>query len=83
MFLCGFYYLVWSKLLPKWKAYKLRQAVITLSDGALTHKMVKVKNEDVDAWDATHDPSGRSLNDDEDVVEVKEETLGDLKEQRE
>lgn len=45
--------------------------------------MVKVRNEDVDAWDATHDPSGRSLNEDEDVVEVKEETLGDLKEQRE
>ncbi|OXG18472.1 high-affinity methionine permease [Cryptococcus neoformans Tu259-1] len=83
VFLCGFYYVVWSKFLPKWKGYKLRQTVITLSDGALTHKMVKVRNEDVDAWDATHDPSGRSLNEDEDVVEVKEETLGDLKEQRE
>ncbi|EAL20113.1 hypothetical protein CNBF4390 [Cryptococcus deneoformans B-3501A] len=82
VFLCGFYYVLWSKLLPKWKGYKLRQTVITLADGALTHKMVKVKNEDVDAWDVTHDPSGRLLNEDEDLVEINEEhaSLRDLKE---
>lgn len=44
--------------------------------------MVKVKNEDVDAWDVTHDPSGRLLNEDEDLVEINEEhaSLRDLKE---
>ncbi|WVR04209.1 hypothetical protein IAU60_001209 [Kwoniella sp. DSM 27419] len=62
VFLCALYFVLWAKWLPKLGGYQLRQTVVTLPDGALTHKMIRVKNEEVDAWDAKHDPSGRSLS---------------------
>ncbi|WWD22193.1 hypothetical protein CI109_106684 [Kwoniella shandongensis] len=59
--LCGIYYYFWIFALPKWGNYQIRQTVIELPGGAVSHKIVKVKNEDVAEWDASHDPSGRSF----------------------
>lgn len=61
--LCGVYYLAWAKWLPKVQGHHLRQIIITLPDGAVSHEIVKVKNADIEVWDAKHDPSGRCLND--------------------
>ncbi|WWC92975.1 uncharacterized protein L201_007939 [Kwoniella dendrophila CBS 6074] len=59
---CGVYFIVYSKVLPKWGGYQLRQVVIRLEEGSVTHKLIKIKNEDLDDWDFKHDPSGNSLN---------------------
>jgi hypothetical protein len=56
---CGIYYLVWVKWLPKLKHYHLRQIVLELDDGAVTHKLVKVPDMDIARWDAEHDVTGR------------------------
>lgn len=37
----------------------MRQTVLEFEDGAVSHSLVKVKVEDLDEWDATHDPSGK------------------------
>jgi hypothetical protein len=63
--LCGIYYLAWAKWLPKIQGHKLRQIVITLPDGSVSHEIIKVNNADIEIWDAKHDPSGRSLNESE------------------
>ncbi|KAJ9130961.1 High-affinity methionine permease [Pleurostoma richardsiae] len=57
--LCGMYYWLWAKLLPKCKGYELRQEVVYLENGAQTHKIEKVPKNEVAEWDATHDPIGR------------------------
>ena len=62
---CGVYYLIWARLLPKWRGYQIRNTVIVLPDGAVSHNIIKVKNDQVEAWDAKQDPSGRSLNEQE------------------
>ncbi|KAG6364290.1 hypothetical protein INS49_005890 [Diaporthe citri] len=56
---CGTYYWVWAKLIPKLKGYQLRQEVIKLDDGAQTHKIKKIPNEELAEFDATHDATGR------------------------
>jgi len=59
---CFLYYLTWYRWLPKVGGYQLRQVVLTLDDGTVTHSLIKVKNEELEAWEAKHDPSGRSLS---------------------
>lgn len=56
---CGTYYWFWAKLIPKWKGYQLRQEVIKLDNGAQTHEIKKVPNEELAEFDATHDATGR------------------------
>jgi hypothetical protein len=56
---CGIYYFVWINLLPKLNNYQIRQVVVELDDGAVTHKLIKVPNEDVAKWDSEHDVTGR------------------------
>ncbi|KAI9692575.1 MAG: hypothetical protein M1822_006806 [Bathelium mastoideum] len=41
--------------------YQIRQESLALGDGAATHRLVKVKNEDLAAWDENHDAVGRKL----------------------
>jgi amino acid transporter len=62
LIVCGLYYWVWVVLLPKWRGYKMRQEVVELGDGAQTHVLTKVPLSDVDAWDRTHDASGKRLD---------------------
>nr|XP_019008023.1 uncharacterized protein I206_07191 [Kwoniella pini CBS 10737]OCF46804.1 hypothetical protein I206_07191 [Kwoniella pini CBS 10737] len=58
---CGIYYVIWIYVLPKLGGYQIRQTVLEFDRGAVSHKLVKVKNEDVVEWDSTHDPAGRAL----------------------
>ncbi|KAJ3529957.1 hypothetical protein NMY22_g8779 [Coprinellus aureogranulatus] len=52
-------------LLPKWGGYSIRQLLERLPDGAQANRLVKVPNDQVAEWDATHDEHG-------DVIERKE-----------
>ncbi|KAL1410513.1 hypothetical protein Q8F55_004526 [Vanrija albida] len=60
--LCGLYYLLCTRILPRLGGYQIRQTVIQLDDGALSSYMLKVPNADIDEWDRKHDPSGRSID---------------------
>lgn len=72
---CGIYYYVWVFLLPKWKGYQLRQEVVGLDDGAQTHRITKVPNDQVDEWDAAHDATGRLHVGTGSESEVREKSL--------
>lgn len=48
-------------MIPKWRRYAVRQRVVTWPDGAAGHEIVKIPLSEVAEWDATHDPTGRSL----------------------
>lgn len=39
---CGIYYYVWIKLLPRLQGFKWEQTVLKLDDGALAHRLVRV-----------------------------------------
>lgn len=39
----------------------MRQTILEFDDGAVSHSLVKVKVEDLDEWDTTHDPTGKLL----------------------
>ncbi|KAL2820353.1 high affinity methionine permease [Aspergillus granulosus] len=56
---CGVYYFVWMKILPRYGNYQFRQTVITHDNGEVSHKLVKVPNSEIAAWDAEHDAAGR------------------------
>ncbi|RDI80159.1 hypothetical protein Vi05172_g9919 [Venturia inaequalis] len=58
---CGIYYYVWIHLLPKFGHYQVRQAVVVLEDGAVMNTLTKVPDAEVEAWDASHDVTGRVL----------------------
>jgi amino acid transporter len=45
-------------LMPKWGNYKIRQLLEKLPDGAQANRLVKVPNDQVAEWDATHDEHG-------------------------
>jgi hypothetical protein len=46
-------------LIPKWSGYQLRQEVIKLGNGAQTHQIRKIPNDELAEFDATHDAAGR------------------------
>lgn len=58
------YYWAWTRLLPNWGGYKLRQRVLEHEDGSVGTRFVKVPVEEVEEWDAKHDPAGRSISGD-------------------
>ncbi|KAM5344757.1 hypothetical protein ACJ41O_010619 [Fusarium nematophilum] len=60
--LCGAYHWLWTEGIPKWRGYQLRQEVVTFEDGAQSQTLVKVPFSELEAWDATHDYSGRRLD---------------------
>jgi hypothetical protein len=53
---------VWVYILPKFGNYAIRQEVLVLDNGAATHRLIKVPNAKLAAWDDSHDPLGRDLN---------------------
>ncbi|PKX90462.1 high affinity methionine permease [Aspergillus novofumigatus IBT 16806] len=65
--LCGVYYYVYIKVLPRLGGYTFRQVILQMEDGATAHKLVKVPNEQLRAWDAEHDATGRERGKDEAV----------------
>ncbi|CAG7927736.1 unnamed protein product [Penicillium olsonii] len=42
---CGVYYYVWIKLLPRLQGFKWQQTVLELEDGATAHRLVQVKQD--------------------------------------
>lgn len=58
--LCGVYYFFWVYALPKLGNYTIRQEIIDLDNGASTHRLLKVPNDELARWDETHDAVGRS-----------------------
>lgn len=59
---CFAYYVLWVKLIPKWRGYELRQEVLQLESGAQGHQLIKVPIDQVAEWDATHDAVGRAID---------------------
>ncbi|KAF2093562.1 high affinity methionine permease [Rhizodiscina lignyota] len=72
---CSVYYWVWIGLLPKLGKYKIRQTYEDLGDGAVTHKLVRVRDEDVAQWDDEHDVTGRLVHRHGRELEVEEEPI--------
>ncbi|WVQ78135.1 hypothetical protein IAT38_000216 [Cryptococcus sp. DSM 104549] len=70
--LCGIYYILWTRIFPKIGGYRLRQGVIELEGGAVSHKLIKVKLADLAKWDAEHDVSGREIRPEEPVYDDNE-----------
>ncbi|KAF2138625.1 uncharacterized protein K452DRAFT_361276 [Aplosporella prunicola CBS 121167] len=68
---CGFYYWIWIYVLPYFGKYEMRQTVLTLDDGSVTHKLVKVPKDQLEQWDAEHDVSGHSIH--RDTMETAKE----------
>ncbi|KAL1642071.1 hypothetical protein SLS58_005659 [Diplodia intermedia] len=56
--ICGVYYWVWIYLLPRLGGYEMRQRVVQLPDGAITHELVKVEKGELAKWDEEHDVLG-------------------------
>ncbi|RHZ67341.1 high affinity methionine permease [Aspergillus thermomutatus] len=57
--ICGVYYYIYIKLLPRLGGYAFRQIILQMEDGATAHKLVKVPKDQLKAWDAEHDATGR------------------------
>ncbi|OAL40595.1 hypothetical protein AYO20_00331 [Fonsecaea nubica] len=74
---CAAYYLLWVYLLPRWRGYRIRHEKVLLDGGEVTHKLVKVPLDQLEAWDREHDAQGRLLGSngrrsgDETVVDVQ------------
>ena len=60
--LCGIYYAFWTWIIPHWRGYRLRQELLDLGNGVQSHRLVKVKIQDLPEWDSTHDAAGGILN---------------------
>jgi hypothetical protein len=59
MILCGVYYVFWIYIIPKWKGYAIRPEVLEVdTNGANTHRLVRVPLVEIDKWDAEHDEAG-------------------------
>ncbi|GIK04343.1 hypothetical protein Aspvir_008424 [Aspergillus viridinutans] len=76
--LCGVYYYIYIKVLPRLGGYTFRQIILQMEDGATAHKLVKVPNEQLKTWDAEHDATGRERGRDEAIstaVDVKHDRV--------
>ncbi len=62
-------------MIPKWRGYALRQALIDLGNGAEAHSLAKVLLNELEEWDATHDAVGRLRN----TTASSESDLGEKK----
>ena len=60
--LCAIYYYLWTWAIPHLRGYRLRQEIVDLGNGAQSHRLVKVKIQDLPEWDSTHDAAGGRLS---------------------
>ncbi|KAF4969013.1 hypothetical protein FSARC_3667 [Fusarium sarcochroum] len=59
MILCGVYYVLWIYVIPKWRGYAIRLEVLEVdTNGANTHRLVRVPLVEIEKWDADHDDAG-------------------------
>lgn len=56
--LCALYWVTWIEILPRIGQYRMRYELVHLDNGAETHRLVKVPESELAAWDAVHDASG-------------------------
>ena len=65
------YYILWIYILPHYGGYQIRQelVVVDADSGANTHRLLKIPNGELEAWDRNHDARGNlaSGSDIEDV----------------
>jgi hypothetical protein len=53
-------------VLPHFGKYQVRQELIYLDgEGTNTHRLVRVPNDEVEAWDNAHDPTGKPIDESE------------------
>ena len=71
---CVVYYWLWVYGIPYIGGYRLRQEVVNLGDGAVSHKLLKIPKAELLEWDASHDAVGRALGSSRDDLEKVEET---------
>ncbi|OJK04648.1 hypothetical protein ASPACDRAFT_21029 [Aspergillus aculeatus ATCC 16872] len=57
--LCGIYYYIWIKVLPRLGRYEFRQTQIQVDEDATANKLVKVPVDRLEEWDREHDALGR------------------------
>ncbi|KAH7145905.1 high affinity methionine permease [Dactylonectria estremocensis] len=67
---CGIYHWIWTVGIPKLRGYQIRQEILEFEDGAQSQHLVKVPIAELEAWDSSHDHSGRRL-----VSTVQETTV--------
>jgi hypothetical protein len=72
---CVVYFWLWIHGIPYFRGYKIREEVVTLDDGAKSHKLLKVLNSEVEEWDRKHDHAGRIITD---AVEPSDERPGKI-----
>ncbi|KZL77838.1 high-affinity methionine permease [Colletotrichum tofieldiae] len=57
--LCVLYYVFWMYLLPRWLGYEIRTEIVDVdSNGANTHRLVRIPKAQVAQWDEEHDEAG-------------------------
>ncbi|GME97470.1 unnamed protein product [Ambrosiozyma monospora] len=52
--LCILYYIVWAQVLPRVYNYQHRITEYHLDNGEAGHTVIKVKNDELEKWDAEH-----------------------------
>ncbi|KAL9622363.1 MAG: hypothetical protein Q9160_003205 [Pyrenula sp. 1 TL-2023] len=77
---CALYYAFWIKILPHFGNYRIRHEKLVLEGGEVTHRLVKVPLDKLQAWDLEHDAQGRQIvdassDDDSRVAQVPVEEL--------
>lgn len=66
---CAAYFWLWVHGIPRLRGYKIREEVVTLDDGAKSHKLVKVPKSEIEEWDKKHDHAGRIITEAVDPVD--------------
>ncbi|KAI4215640.1 MAG: hypothetical protein LQ351_002109 [Letrouitia transgressa] len=61
---CGVYYSLMIWIIPYFGRYRVRHEKIVLEGGEVTHKLTKVKLENLEAWDKEHDVQGLRVGSD-------------------
>ncbi|KAI8657852.1 High-affinity methionine permease [Fusarium keratoplasticum] len=60
LLLYGIYYLFWVYLLPRWGGYVILSELIEVgTDGANTHRLLKIPKAQIGQWDRHHDEAGK------------------------
>lgn len=65
MGICILYYVFWIYILPYFGNYKIRQELIVIDgESSKAHRLIKVPNAELEAWDREHDVLGRKIGSD-------------------
>jgi len=67
-------------VIPRLRGYRIRQKVVLLDNGAVTHEPIRVPVAELDAWDATHDAVGHVITQGESNDSDGEEEYASTKE---